>query len=106
MATNELDNFNQILNNDISIYVYDSADVPVSNAFVSIYDGVALVDSDYTDISGLFETDLERLERTFIIEPKEMLWNLECKMLNLLDQYNISKKQFDDYKEFCEMENQ
>lgn len=45
--------------NDISIYVYDSGYAPVSNAFVYVYDGLDVIDSDYTDASGLFETILD-----------------------------------------------
>ena len=47
---------------------------------------------------SLFESDLERLERKFIIEPNKLLWKLECNMLNYLDKYNMAKTQFLDYK--------
>ena len=45
--------------NDVSIYVYDSNNIPVFNAFVTVYVGLDLIDSDYTDLDGLFETILE-----------------------------------------------
>ena len=49
---------------------------------------------------SLFETDLERLEREFIIEPSDMLWELECKVINETDKLIWLKKQIEGYKEY------
>lgn len=45
--------------NDIFIYVYGSDNAPVFNAFVTIYDGLDIIDAGYTDLGGLFETILD-----------------------------------------------
>lgn len=60
-----------VVENDILIYVYDYDSKPVANALVSIYDGVDIIDSDFTDISGIFETVLDDGIYTVVVRAED-----------------------------------